>query len=149
MGTDAISGVAEALPSDVWDTLKEDRGAVLVDVRTKSEWNFVGTPDLSSLDQKVLCIEWAEFPGMVRNPSFEATVFENLGGQYPSQIFFLCRSGVRSLSAAKAVATAMTEHEFSCPCVNVLEGFEGDLDAEQKRGSLNGWKACGLPWGQS
>lgn len=149
MSTDAVPGISEALPLDVWNTLKEDKHAVLIDVRTKSEWNFVGTPDLSSLSQKVLCIEWASYPGMVQNSEFVTMVMENLDGDVPSKIFFLCRSGVRSLSAAKAVAAAMIELPFSCPCINVLEGFEGDLDPEKKRGSLNGWKSRGLPWGQS
>lgn len=149
MSTDHDPSITEALPKDVWAALVEDKSAVLVDVRTQSEWAFVGTPDLSSLNQTLLCVEWAKYPGMVQNASFVTTVIEKLDGKRPSQIFFLCRSGVRSLSAAKAVATAMTEHAFSCPCVNVLEGFEGDLDAQERRGSLNGWKARGLPWGQS
>ena len=85
---------------------------------------------------RLLCIEWAEYPGMVRNPEFcDYGVLENLErSKAQSRIFFLCRSGVRSKGAAKAVAAAMTEQEFSCPCVNVLEGFEGDLDPEKKRG---------------
>jgi rhodanese-related sulfurtransferase len=149
MSTDAVPSISEALPVDVWDTLKEDSSAVLIDVRTKSEWDFVGKPDLSSLGQQILCIEWASYPDMVQNPDFVTTVMENLDGRTPSQIFFLCRSGVRSLGAAKAVAAALTEHPFSCQCVNVLEGFEGDLDPQKKRGGLNGWKARGLPWGQS
>jgi rhodanese-related sulfurtransferase len=149
MSADTVPSISEAMPSEVWDILLNDKNAVLVDVRTQSEWAFVGTPDLSSLDQDLLCVEWAEYPNMVQNPNFVTTVFESLVRQEPSQIFFLCRSGVRSLSAARAVATAMTGHVFSCPCVNVLEGFEGDLDREQKRGGLNGWKARGLPWGQS
>ena len=149
MSTDDVPSIEEALPTDVWNTLTEDQSAVLVDVRTKSEWDFVGKPDLSSLDQKLLCVEWAKYPDMARNPSFVTEVLENLVGDKPSQIFFLCRSGVRSLGAAKAVADAIAGQDLDCPCVNVLEGFEGDLDPEQKRGSLNGWKARGLPWRQS
>jgi rhodanese-related sulfurtransferase len=149
MSTDDVPSIKEAVPSDVWAALVEDESTVLIDVRTQSEWDFVGTPDLSSLGRQVLCIEWAEYPGMVRNLNFVTTVIENLEGQSPKQIFFLCRSGVRSKGAAMAVAAAMTEHRFSCQCVNVLEGFEGDLDPTKKRGGLNGWKARGLPWRQS
>lgn len=149
MSAEEIPGVSEAAPQAVWDTLEQDKNAVLIDVRTKAEWAFVGKPDLSSLGQEMLCIEWAEYPGMSKNPNFVTSVIEGLGGCDPTSVFFLCRSGVRSLSAAKAVAQMMAEHGFSFECVNVLEGFEGDMDAEKKRGGLNGWKARGLPWGQS
>jgi hypothetical protein len=32
---------------------------------------------------------------------------------------------------------------------NILEGFEGDLDAQQQRGRIGGWRKAGLPWIQS
>ena len=39
-----------------------DPKAVLVDVRTRAEWAFVGVPDLSNLGRDVLLIEWQTFP---------------------------------------------------------------------------------------
>jgi rhodanese-related sulfurtransferase len=149
MSTGKFPGVSEAVPKAVWDVLENDESTVLVDVRTKAEWAFVGKPDLSTLDKEVLCIEWSEYPDMSVNPNFVATLMENLVGCKPTSVFFLCRSGVRSLSAAKAVSQALVDTEFSFDCVNILEGFEGDMNAEKKRGSHNGWKARGLPWGQS
>lgn len=149
MSADNIPGVSETACKAVWGALEVDKNAVLIDVRTRAEWSFVGKPDLSSLDREVLCIEWAEYPDMSVNPDFVTSVFEGLRGCEPTSVFFLCRSGVRSLSAAKLVAEALTDHTFSFACVNILEGFEGDMDADKKRGSLNGWKARGLPWGQS
>ncbi len=149
MSAEEFPGVSEAVPQAVWDALQDDRNTVLVDVRTKAEWAFVGKPDLSSLDKEVLCIEWSEYPNMSVNPIFVATLMESLGGCEPTSVFFLCRSGVRSLSAAKAVSQTISGSGVSFECVNVLEGFEGDMDAGKKRGSLNGWKARGLPWGQS
>ena len=56
---------------------------------------------------------------------------------------FLCRSGNRSIGAAKAATAAGIE-----PSYNVLDGFEGDLDDDKHRGGT-GWKAVGLPWRQS
>jgi len=57
---------------------------------------------------------------------------------------FLCRSGVRSHNAGqKAAAAGFTS------ALNILEGFEGDLDADQRRGRVGGWRAAGLPWVQS
>jgi rhodanese-related sulfurtransferase len=55
----------------------------------------------------------------------------------------LCRSGHRSDSAARAATAAGYTRAF-----NVLEGFEGNKDAEGHRGSLGGWRKAGLPWVQ-
>ncbi|GFE64430.1 rhodanese-like domain-containing protein [Litoreibacter roseus] len=149
MGTDSDPRVSEAMPTEAWDRLKADETAVLVDVRTASEWSFVGCPDLSELGCSMHCIEWAKFPDMIPNPRFVEEVMEALDGQTPSQIFFICRSGARSKSAAVAVENALGEKGVQSRCVNVAEGFEGDLNAKKHRGGLNGWKARGLPWKQS
>lgn len=141
--------VSERLPVEAWDLLKEHSKAVFVDVRTKAEWSFVGKPDLSDLGHTVLTIEWSRFPDMSVNPQFVENVQESFGDSTPPIVFFLCRSGVRSLHAAKAMRDAMTESSSSIELVNVIGGFEGDLNEEQHRGGLNGWKASGLPWRQS
>jgi len=54
---------------------------------------------------------------------------------------FLCRSGARSHHAAAAAAAAGYSSAY-----NILEGFEGDRDAEGHRGTVGGWKFHGLPW---
>lgn len=132
---------------EAWEVLKTDPKAQLVDVRTAAEWAFVGVPDLSSLGRRTLMAEWQAFPSMARNPQFEATVaaqLEAAGATHATPIFFLCRSGTRSQSAA----AAMTAHGFS-KCFNVSAGFEGDLDAHKHRGRVAGWKVEGLPWSQA
>ena len=86
---------------------------------------------------------------MSLNPRFAAEVLEAAGDDTPETFLFLCRSGVRSLRAAEAVADHLASAGRSATCINVAEGFEGDLDAERHRGSRNGWKAGGLPWRQS
>jgi len=149
MSTDTSPRVSELLPTETWDTLKNDQASVLIDVRTKAEWGFVGCPDLSKLGNKMHCIEWAQYPEMSVNPRFVEAVQEALDGATPSKIFFICRSGARSLRAAEAVSNAMIEAGQDCDCINVAEGFEGDLNPEKHRGGLNGWKARGLPWRQS
>jgi len=50
---------------------------------------------------------------------------------------------VRSDAAAKALTAAGFRNAF-----NILEGFEGDLDADGQRGHLGGWRKHGLPWTQ-
>jgi rhodanese-related sulfurtransferase len=140
--------VGEVSPTEAWELL-EGQDAVLVDVRTHAEWTFVGVPDLSGLTRPLLTVEWASFPGMSKNPRFVAQVLEELGKDVPSTLLFICRSGARSLNAAQAVAAHLASEGRAATCLNVAEGFEGDLSAMGQRGDHNGWKARGLAWRQS
>lgn len=110
-------------------------GAKLVDVRTRPELLYVGRVPGSVL------VEWQTYPGNAQNPQF----LEQLGDAVePGEtLLFLCRSGARSSAAAAAAAQAGWPDSY-----NVLEGFEGDRDAEQHRGTLGGWRKAGLPWMQ-
>ncbi|PWE32521.1 sulfurtransferase [Maritimibacter sp. 55A14] len=141
--------VANLLPDETWSQLSETPDAVLVDVRTKPEWSFVGIPDLSPLGRSVLLSEWRQYPDMSVNPEFASALIDGLGDKLPSRIFFICRSGARSMEAATAVSAELGKRGLSAECINVAEGFEGDLDAENHRGTANGWQARGLPWRQS
>jgi rhodanese-related sulfurtransferase len=130
-----------------WALLKENPNAQLVDVRTVPEWSFVGGPDLSSVGRQVHRIEWQTYPSMAVNPDFVGRVSEALshaGAGPDTPLLFLCRSGARS----RAAAIAMTDAGFKL-AYNVAGGFEGDMDEKRHRGSRNGWKAAGLPWGQT
>lgn len=149
MGTSADPRSVEVLPTEAWDLLRQDFKVVLVDVRSAAEWNFVGVPDLGSLGRETIFVEWATWPGMSRNTRFVEDLVEQLGGEAPSKLLFLCRSGVRSLAAADAVNAAFTTRGLDVGCINVSGGFEGDLDADKHRGGLGGWKAEGLPWRQA
>ena len=141
--------IYEVGPKETWDGLRNDKDAVLVDVRTHAEWSFVGLPDLSELGKELLLNQWAILPGMQQNPSFMDELDKQLDGAAPSKIYFLCRSGVRSLSAAHLVSEALAARGQSVDCVNIIGGFEGDLDQDRRRGNMNGWKNDGLPWRQS
>ena len=149
MSSGSGSGVSERLPTETWDHLKENSDAVLVDVRSKPELGFVGIPDLSALGHTMLCVEWASYPDMSANARFVEEVMQKLDGVTPSTMLFLCRSGVRSIGAARAMTEAFAQQGKSVPCFSVAEGFEGELDGQKHRGGLNGWKARGLPWVQS
>ncbi|MEC7490101.1 MAG: rhodanese-like domain-containing protein [Pseudomonadota bacterium] len=126
----------------VWAALRENQAAVLVDVRTKAEWNFVGIPDLSDVGKKPKLVEWQSYPTMEMNGSFINAVTAEIPDKSTS-IYLLCRSGARS----KAAAIAMTEIGYNA-CFNVSDGFEGAHDVQQHRGQTSGWKAQGLPWVQ-
>ena len=129
----AAGYTGDVTPAVAWKILGEQNDAILIDVRTRAEWNYVGVPDLTGLDKKPGLVEWqfvATLTGAVADKS--------------TPLLFLCRSGVRSVAAAKAAAAA----GYST-CLNVADGFEGPLDPHGKRGATGGWKATGLPWRQT
>lgn len=127
---------------EAWDMLKTDAAAVLVDVRTKPEWDYVGVPVLSEAGKSPCLLEWQSYPSMQVDPDFAASL-EATGVPKDATVLFICRSGQRS----RAAAIAATGHGFK-RCFNVSGGFEGPPDGEGHRGRLDGWKALGLPWKQ-
>jgi rhodanese-related sulfurtransferase len=134
-------------PEEAWQSLASEPVAALVDVRTIAEWNYVGLPDLSSLRAPLLRVEWQSYPSGTVNASFVDALEEALrssGVAKDSPLFFICRSGARSASAA----AAMTAAGYS-RCYNVAGGFEGGRDGQGHRGTVEGWKAADLPWVQS
>ncbi len=141
--------VGEAAPDDVFETLRSDAGAALVDVRTRPEWAFVGLPDLSSAGKQTWLAEWRSYPDMRPNAAFMEDLARQFDAAPPTTLFFICRSGARSMEAARHAAEAFAQAGRSVRCVNVAEGFEGDLAGDGHRGQVNGWKARGLPWRQS
>lgn len=108
--------------------------AVLIDVRTDAEREWVGfVPGAVS-------VAWKQWPGMAMNPSFDTAL--KAAVPVGKKAVLLCRSGVRSVAAAKRAT------ELGLEAYNILEGFEGDPDAEGHRGQLGGWRRAGLPWRQ-
>ena len=127
-----------------WQALKSRAGSQLIDVRTRAEWAYVGTPDLKPLNKRAVLVEWQTFPDQTVDPRFVerlAGELKALGVKPDDDLFFICRSGGRSLAAAKAMTTLGYR-----ACHNVAGGFEGPLDDESHRGTVGGWKAAGLPW---
>ncbi|WP_108882824.1 rhodanese-like domain-containing protein [Anderseniella sp. Alg231-50] len=123
-------------PQEAFEQLSSNNNAVMIDVRTRAEWAFVGVPAV----ERMATISWQQFPSMQVNEEFVATVKEAGIGK-DADIYLICRSGSRSAAAA----SLLTEAGFAT-CYNVAEGFEGDLDESRHRGKTNGWKARGLPW---
>ena len=124
------------LPDEAYQLLQSAPDAKLVDVRTNAELDWVGRiPDAVE-------IEWASYPGMKPNPNFMTQLQQNVDKD--ALVLFICRSGARSHHAALAASQA-----GYADCYNVLEGFEGDKDADEHRNVLGGWRAAELPWEQS
>jgi len=129
-----------------WTMLRDEARAVLVDVRTKPEWTYVGVPDLRPLGKETVFLEWQRFPSMQVDSGFVPALVEALkerGVNPDDPVLFLCRSGARS----RAAAIALTEAGFT-QALNVADGFEGPPDSAGHRGVVAGWKASDLPWAQ-
>jgi rhodanese-related sulfurtransferase len=124
-------------PKHAWSLLSSEASAVLIDVRDRTEFAFVGHPT------KAVNIPWKEAPGWKLNPNFITEVRQRVP-QLDTPVLLLCRSGQRSLDAANALATA-----GYTDLTNIEEGFEGPLDEHKHRGVLGGWRAHELPWEQS
>lgn len=122
-------------PASAWALVRSGK-VTLVDVRTAEERKFVGhVPDS-------LHVAWATGTALTRNPRFARELEAKLGGK-DQPALLICRSGKRSAQAVEAAIKAGFGR-----VANVLEGFEGDLDARQQRGHDNGWRFHGLPWVQ-
>ncbi len=132
----------DVTPIQTWEMLEKNPKAALLDVRTPAEWSYVGLPDLSALSRQPLLVPWLLFPSQQINPDFLSQVSET-GVDPEQELLIICRSGVRSKSAA----IALTGAGFSI-CYNIAYGFEGDKDSVGHRGTINGWKVDRLPWGQ-
>jgi rhodanese-related sulfurtransferase len=134
--------VENVTPKQSFAALAADGNAQLVDVRTDAEWQYVGIPDLRPLGKQAVLVSWQYFPSGNVNASFVEELRD--AGLDPSQpLYFLCRSGVRSMAAARAAAAAGFATGY-----NVADGFEGPPDARGHRGLVAGWKADDLPWRQ-
>lgn len=136
-----LSYAGEVSPKEVWDFLSADSRAMLVDVRTPPEW-AEGRPDLQEIGKSPLMIQWKLYPNYVLNENFSQEL-SKVVSEKDTALFFLCRTGGRSLDAA----VAMTGQGYRY-CFNVTDGFEGPLDANNQRGTVAGWKATKLPWRQ-
>jgi rhodanese-related sulfurtransferase len=129
--------IEDLTPTQCWDLLQENPAAVLIDVRTKMEHLFVGHPP------GAIHIAWKEAPDWQLNSHFISEISHNIPDR-SVPVLLLCRSGQRSLDAAKALEAIGYER-----LINIADGFEGPLDANKQRGKLGGWRYSDLPWQQS
>jgi sulfur dioxygenase len=134
LGPQPKPGYAGDVAPDLAFTWWQQGDAVLVDVRSDAEREWVGfIPGAAR-------VAWKQWPGMALNPAFD----DALKAAVPpgKKALLLCRSGVRSIAAAKRAT------ELGIEAYNILEGFEGDPDEHGQRGRIGGWRMRGLPWRQ-
>jgi glyoxylase-like metal-dependent hydrolase (beta-lactamase superfamily II)/rhodanese-related sulfurtransferase len=127
---EGYAGDVSAALANAWWQAGE---AVLVDVRTDAEREWVG------FVPGAVAVAWKQWPGMAMNPHFDAELKAAAGDK---KVLLLCRSGVRSVAAAKRAT------ELGLQAYNILEGFEGDPDGHAQRGNKGGWRRAGMPWRQ-
>ena len=125
--------------------LVNDRRTVLLDVRTRIEFEYVGHPP------GAINVPWKEPPDWVVDAEFVEKVRAGLAKIYPQiegieelTVLMLCRSGARSRLAGEALQARGFKHVY-----NIAEGFEGDRDQNKHRNTINGWRVNNLPWEQS
>jgi len=124
-------------PQEAFALVQGDPRVKLVDVRTNAERDWIGRPAIP--EQQHGAVQWTLYPGGAPNPDF-ATQLQQVADK-EDVVLFLCRSGVRSRHAAR-VATELGFQD----AYDILEGFEGDRDAEGHRKTVGGWCKAGLPW---
>lgn len=125
------------LPIEAWALLQQQPNALFVDVRMEIESMYVGRPP------GVHTIPWYEYPDLQPDPAAFVAAIDREVRSRDRTVVLICRSGQRTVTAGLALeAAGFTD------VVNVLHGFEGDLDGQFHRSTLNGWRFDGLPWEQ-
>ena len=120
-------------PIQAWEVLQHAPASKLIDVRSRPELDLVGRIP------GAIHIEWSFYPDWSPNPDFITQLKMQIDPE--SLVMFICRTGGRSHNAAMAAHSAGYTEAY-----NVLQGFEGEANADKQRGKINGWKAAGLPW---
>ncbi len=120
-------------PHEAFEILQENPQALLVDVRTLAELELVGRIP------NALNIEWATYPGMIKNQDFAKQLADKVDKNLT--VIFMCRTGGRSHNAAVVAEQLGFDKVY-----NMLEGFEGEANELKQRTLINGWKQAGLPW---
>lgn len=123
-------------PKQAFEILQANANTLLIDCRTEAEFYYVGHP------VDAVNVEWNTEPDFAINPLFSEIALR-LAGRKDRPIILICRSGKRSVDAGQALES----HGFT-HISNILEGFEGELDADHHRGTSGGWRLHGLPWRQ-
>ena len=116
---------------EITDYLKKNPKCVLLDVRTKEEWDTIGKPKGEKIGLKTLFLSIQFGDERIFNENF-VQEFKNLNISQDHEILAICRSGSRS-----RVATELLTRE-NYTCSNISDGFEGNQENV-------GWKKCDLP----
>ena len=123
--------IKQLAAKDIRSYLMAESNSVLLDVRTKEEWETIGKPEGEKIGLKTYFLSIQFGNKRIFNENF-IQEFKNLAINKDKNILILCRSGVRSQFAAELL------NKENYTCINVSDGFEGNQENV-------GWKRSGLP----
>ena len=126
--------------------------ALFVDIRTKAEVMFTGSPTMVDA-----MVPYVDFPDigltfddkrgaykLEPNNDFASELARRLAEKGLTKndvVILMCRSGDRS---SRAINQQLADAGYT-KVYSVVDGFEGDMSKDGRR-SVNGWKNAGLPW---
>ena len=122
--------IRELLTKDIQQFIKQNPNSVLIDVRSKHEWENVGKPDGNKINLETYFLSIKNINGEINKNFIEE--FKNLKIDRKKEILVMCKAGGRSL----LVSNMLNKEDYNC--INISDGFEG---SDQN----NGWKNSGLP----
>jgi len=123
--------IKQLVAKDIKSYLMAESNSVLLDVRTKEEWETIGKPEGEKIGLKTYFLSIQFGNERIFNENF-IQEFKNLKINQDKNILITCRSGARSQFAAEL----LTKENYRC--VNISDGFEGNQENV-------GWKKCNLP----
>ncbi len=137
-----MKNVTSMPPKEAYELLQNNPDASLIDIRSSMEFLFVGHP------VGAIHIAWIDEPDWSINPDFVVEIMQvatkkNTDSPLDNPLILICRSGVRTLQAAKV----LIEAGFT-QIIHIDEGFEGDRNEHFQRSTVGGWRFHGLPWEQ-
>ena len=123
--------IKQLATKDIKSYLMAESNSVLLDVRTKEEWETIGKPEGEKIGLKTYFLSIQFGKERIFNENF-VQEFKNLDINQDKNILIICRSGVRSQFASELLK------KENYTCINISDGFEGNQENV-------GWKKCGLP----
>ena len=119
--------IKQLVSKDIQKYLETGPNKVLLDVRTKREWDTVGKPDGDKIGLKTYFLE-------IRRDSFFDFVkeFKDFNITQNNEILVICKSGERS----QITAELLSKENYKA--INISDGFEGSIEGV-------GWTNSGLP----
>jgi rhodanese-related sulfurtransferase len=125
-------------PKEAWALLQAQPQTLFIDVRMAIEVTHVGRPP------GAVNIPWYEYPTFKPDAKNFVAAVEKIATSREQTLVLICRSGLRSVDGGIAL-----EKAGFTQVINVLDGFEGELDDNDQRGHDGGWRFDGLPWSQT
>jgi rhodanese-related sulfurtransferase len=123
--------IKQLAAKDIKSYLMAEPNSILLDVRTKEEWETIGKPDGEKIGLKTYFLSIQFGKERIFNENFIQEI-KNLNISKDQEILIICRSGIRSQLAAEL----LTKESYTCS--NISDGFEGN-------NKNIGWKKCELP----